>query len=236
MKKTIKWVGISIVSLVVVLLIALTIYSSNPYTALPEMDDAIALVDSLDVTYYEDKDEIRYTVVNPLKNVIFIPGGLVTPDSYKYLALNIAIQGYDVVIAKAKFNLAIMTPRIGKEFISDTLENVVIGHSLGGITASSVFGKNDSVDSIIFLGSYPIKDVSDKQVLFITAEFDLGMDPVALNDSLKYVNDYYTMVDITGGNHAQFGWYGPQKGDGEATISTIDQQNLVVETIIDFIE
>jgi hypothetical protein len=26
-------------------------------------------------------------------------------------------------------------------------------------------------------------------------------------------------VSIEGGNHAQFGWYGPQEGDNPATIS-----------------
>lgn len=236
MRKTIKWVSISIVSLILILLIALTIYSSNPYTALPEMNEAIALIDDSTVTYYEDNEEIRYTVANPLKHIIFIPGGLVTPDSYKYLALNIALQGYDVVIVKAVFNLPILNPGIGKKFLSDSLENVIIGHSLGGITASKVFGGNDLVDSIIFLGSYPIQDVSDQQTLFITADFDLGMDPVALSDSLKYVNEDNIMINITGGNHAQFGWYGLQKDDGEATISTMDQQNIVVQTIVDFIK
>jgi hypothetical protein len=35
-------------------------------------------------------------------------------------------------------------------------------------------------------------------------------------------------VPIEGGNHAQMGWYGPQPGDGMATISREDQQQQVV--------
>ena len=35
-------------------------------------------------------------------------------------------------------------------------------------------------------------------------------------------------VAIEGGNHAQFGWYGPQSGDNPATISREDQQAQIV--------
>ncbi len=234
MNKILKRILIGISTVILVLFITLAIYSRNPYTALEEMDDAIVLLDNSTVTYYEDRDEIRYSVDNPLKNIVFIPGGLVTPDSYKYLAVSLAIEGYEVVIAKAPFNLAILNPFIGKKFLSDDLDNVIIGHSLGGVTASSVFSGNDTVDMMVFLGSYPIKDVSDMDTLFITAEFDLGMDPEALEDSYQFTSNT-TIMNIVDGNHAQFGWYGPQKGDGTAKIDTITQQNIVVNYILGFI-
>ena len=235
MKKLLRRILIGIIAIIVILFIALFIYSRNPYTALEEMDDAIALVDDSNITYYEDRDEIRYSVDNPIKNIIFIPGGLVTPDSYKYLAISLAAEGYEVVIAKAPFNLAILNPSIGKEFLSDTIDNVIIGHSLGGVTASSVFSGNDSVEAMIFLGSYPIKDVKDMDVLYLNAEFDLGMDQEALEGSYKFTSDSLN-ISIEGGNHAQYGWYGPQKGDGTAEIDTITQQDLVVDLIVDFIQ
>ena len=84
MKKLLRRILIGIIAIIVILFIALFIYSRNPYTALEEMDDAIALVDDSNITYYEDRDEIRYSVDNPIKNIIFIPGGIVTTDSYKY--------------------------------------------------------------------------------------------------------------------------------------------------------
>ena len=43
------------------------------------------------------------------------------------------------------------------------------------------------------------------------------------------------MVEIEGGNHAQFGNYGPQEGDLPATISAEEQQAQTVEAISDFI-
>ncbi len=54
-------------------------------------------------------------------------------------------------------------------------------------------------------------------------------------ESLQYVNEDNIIFNIAGGNHAQFGWYGPQKGDGTAGIDTVTQQNIVVSYIIGFI-
>ena len=40
---------------------------------------------------------------------------------------------------------------------------------------------------------------------------------------------------IDGGNHAQFGNYGEQRGDGKSVISGQDQQNQAVEAVREFI-
>ena len=42
-------------------------------------------------------------------------------------------------------------------------------------------------------------------------------------------------MEIQGGNHAQFGNYGPQKGDAPATISAEEQQARTVEAVAEFI-
>ena len=44
----------------------------------------------------------------------------------------------------------------------------------------------------------------------------------------KYYNEY----EIPGGNHAQFGNYGPQKGDGEASVSAAEQQRIAADKIL----
>ena len=48
-----------------------------------------------------------------------------------------------------------------------------------------------------------------------------GRHPALLPADTRY-------VPIEGGNHAQMGWYGPQPGDGTATISREEQQQQVV--------
>ena len=233
--KILKRTILTILILFILLVIALFIYSRNPYSPLAEMDDSINSLDLTNFEVYEDMDEIRYIVPNPLKQIVFIPGGLVEPQSYNYLAASLAIEGYNVTIVKPLFNLAILTPNYANKFLNEDLDNVVIGHSLGGIVGSMVASGNDLVDEVVFLGSYPIKDLTDKDVMIITAENDLGMDEESFNDSLKYVQSETMIYNINGGNHAQFGWYGPQKGDGEASISTLIQQDIVVLEILGFI-
>jgi hypothetical protein len=43
-------------------------------------------------------------------------------------------------------------------------------------------------------------------------------------------------VAIEGGNHARFGWYGPQNGDNPATISREDQQRQVVAATVNLLQ
>ncbi|MDW7658981.1 MAG: alpha/beta hydrolase [Bacillota bacterium] len=43
-----------------------------------------------------------------------------------------------------------------------------------------------------------------------------------------------SLVLIAGGNHAQFGNYGKQRGDPDASISSEEQQNIAVEAIKNF--
>ena len=53
-----------------------------------------------------------------------------------------------------------------------------------------------------------------------------------MEDEIDYTEN---VVEIEGGNHAQFGNYGPQKGDLPAAISAAEQQAQAVEAISDFI-
>lgn len=226
---------LSIVIIFGLMIIGLAIYSSGSYIHLSDMDTAIESLNLDQVTITENSQSIQYIVDNPKMNVIFIPGGLVEPESYKYLASSIALNGYNVTIVKVVFNLAILTPKSSLKYINPDLVNVLIGHSLGGVVASMAASGNESVSKVIMLGSYPIKDLSDKDTLLITAEHDEGMDIDKFNDSLQYLNEQNVIFNIEGGNHAQFGWYGPQKGDGTADITTLSQQNIVANQILSFL-
>ena len=234
-KKIIVRALLSIVIIFGLMIIGLTIYSSGSYIHLSDMDTAIESLNLDQVTITENSQSIQYIVDNPKMNVIFIPGGLVEPESYKYLASSIALNGYNVTIVKVVFNLAILTPKSSLKYINPDLVNVLIGHSLGGVVASMAASGKESVSKVIMLGSYPIKDLSDKDTLLITAEHDEGMDIDKFNDSLQYLNEQNVIFNIEGGNHAQFGWYGPQKGDGTADITTLSQQNIVANQILSFL-
>jgi len=233
--KWIRHIGIGLAGLIILLFIALAIYSSTSYKPLQGMNDAVNTIDYSDVTVTETKDHIFFTSGFATKHILFIPGGLVEPHSYDYLMYTLALSGYDITVFKPFFNLAILTPNYAKKFLSDDQENIIMGHSLGGVVASMIASGNDDITTVILMGSYPIRDISDKDTLIITAEFDINMDQEAFQDSLQYVNSNTVFYEIDGGNHAQFGWYGPQKGDGSATISTLEQQQLVHARIVDFL-
>lgn len=237
MKKIIsilKKIVLIVAALFVVMIVGLWIYSMDSYKPLDEMNQTIEDMNS-PYERLEDFDEINYKVDQPSKHILIIPGGKVEPESYEYLATLLAINGYDVTIAKPLFNLAILTPNYFHRFLSETLDNVVIGHSLGGTVGSMISSSNDLVSHVVFLASYPIQDVSNKQVLVITAENDLVLDASKIDENSEYLPENYRNTVIAGGNHAQFGWYGDQKGDGQATIDTITQQDLIITEIISFI-
>lgn len=137
-------------------------------------------------------------------------------------------------MSKALFHLAILTPINTKKFLSPTLPNIVIGHSLGGTVGGMVTGTSDFVDYLVLLGSYTTNTITHAKVLPLTAQYDQVINQNNFNHSLaNYTN--YTHYDIAGGNHAGFGWYGKQKGDGVSTITTYEQQTIVISYITNFI-
>lgn len=214
----------------------LFIYTIDSYEPLQEMKDEIELLDLSGIEIINDFDQISYRVTNPKKNLVIIPGGKVKPESYQYLGVKLALSGYDVTIVKTLFNLAILTPNYGSRFIKDDIDNVVIGHSLGGTVGSMFSSGDDRISSIVFLASYPISDVSDKNVLVLTGEFDLVLDKNRFEESISLLPDVFVSYEISGGNHAQFGWYGKQKEDGVADISTKIQQDIIINQILEFLQ
>lgn len=215
-----------------VIVIGLTVVSFNAYKPLDEMYDAIETLDIASVEMNEYYDSYKLKVTNPKGQIVIIPGGLVYTESYLYLAYNLALNGYNVTLSKALFHLAILTPNYASRFLSSTLPNIIIGHSLGGTVGGLITSKYpDKVDHLILLASYTTTKIDKASTLLIQASNDEVINKDKFDDSLvNYSN--YQMSEINGGNHAGFGWYGKQKGDGTATITTIDQQNQIIDIII----
>jgi hypothetical protein len=93
------------------------------------------------------------------------------------------------------------------------------------------------VEGIVFWASYPADDSlknSDLKMLSIYGTNDMaGMAKFDETKSLLTADAKYVVMD--GGNHAQFGDYGPQPGDNAATISRADQQAQVVSSVVSFL-
>lgn len=177
--------------------------------------------------------------------VIFYPGGKVEEEAYAPLCDKINQAGFSVFLVKMPFNLAIFDKDRASNIIDEYKEEFdnwyLIGHSLGGAMAASYLAEKDInyYSGLVFLSSYPPENVNfnsnNIRVLSISASEDEVMNKVKFIDSKENLPSDTIFHTIDGGNHAGFGNYGPQKGDGKRTISREKQWEITAKLIIDFI-
>ncbi len=232
-KKIMKWLLISITSLILLMIVGLYIYTLDASKPLDEMYTEIELLERGTIVLKNEWDVITLIPENPVANIVFIPGGKVYAESYLYLAYQLALEGYQVHVTKNLFHLAILTPFHFNKFLSNELDNIVIGHSLGG-TVGGLLTDDARVSKLILLGSYTTNLIMHADVLLIRAENDLVLN---INAYLLSYSNYvsYETKTIPGGNHAGFGWYGVQSGDGNALISIKEQQDQTIDYIVEFL-
>ena len=168
--------------------------------------------------------------------LIFYPGGNVDPDAYEDLCNSLAQNGIPVIVARMPMKLAIFGINRANGIIRDypDVDHWYIGgHSLGGAMAAIWTAKHqDDVDGVIFLAAYSTKDL-EVPVLSIYGSNDGVLNMKNYNKNLPRLADVKEYL-IEGGNHCQFGSYGFQKGDNEATISHEEQIYKTVESIVSF--
>lgn len=180
--------------------------------------------------------EGSYTVLAPDTPsdtaLIFYPGAKMEHTAYLPLLEQLKERGITCILVEMPFNMAIfdvnaadgafaLAPGVTHWFIG--------GHSMGGAMASAyASGHQDAVDGLILLGAYVYGDYPPARALTIYG---------SLNSNLEKDIDYTdNIVVIDGGNHAQFGNYGKQAGDPDATISAEEQQAAAVDAIVRFID
>lgn len=176
----------------------------------------------------------------PTTGFIIYPGGRVDPRAYAPQAHAIAAHGYLVVIIPMPLNLAVFgSDRAG--LVVQSYPNiqkwVIGGHSLGGSMAALFADKHrDQIKGLVLWASYPASsnNLADSsiQVVSIYATQDGLATKDKIDASRKLLPVDTTWIQIVGGNHAQFGWYGNQSGDHSATISRQDQQSQVLQATL----
>ncbi len=211
----------------------------------------------------ENADYISLTTANTdnrKAGIVFNPGGLVDPHAYITAFEDFAlIENRMVLIAKVTSNLAILNTSKASSIINDMTDVnrwVVGGHSLGGVTSCiDVFNNPDSFVGLFILAAYSIEDLRDSSIpiISITASEDALLDmeefsnnndnlpdPLRINAPIDIPEEgtsgMTVFYQIEGGNHAQFGSYGNQEGDGSATISSIEQQELTFNVLKKFMD
>ena len=239
--KIIKRILFGLVLVVVLAVLGFVIWAETPLGPAPE---ALAALESDSNVTVTTGDFIIFEPANlkPVTGFIFYPGGRVDYRSYAAPLPEIAAQGYLVILLPVNLNLAFFDVNAGDPVFAahpEIQQWAVGGHSLGGV-ASALFAKDhlSLVDGIIFWASYPADDSlknSSLSVLSIYGTNDMaGMEQFSETSTLLPSSTEYVVLD--GGNHAQFGDYGLQPGDKQATISRTEQQTQVVNAVVKFLE
>ena len=169
--------------------------------------------------------------------LIFYPGGKVEETAYAPLLHLIAEQGTDVLLVKMPFRLAVLGGDKAGELISryDYSDGTIGGHSLGGVMAANYAAEHpEQLKGVLLLAAYSTKNMDDSlSVLSVYGTEDGVLNMGNLEKGSTYLPADAAIVRIEGGNHAQFGNYGEQNGDGKASIPAEEQQKQTVKLFME---
>ena len=166
---------------------------------------------------------------------IFYPGGKVEETAYAPLLHCLAGQGMDACLVKMPFRLAVFGADKADQVIRkyDYDSWYIGGHSLGGVMAADyAAGNHTGLAGVVLLGAYSVKDLDESlHVISIYGSEDGVLNRTSMREYERCLPADFEQYVISGGNHAQFGNYGKQTGDGEASISADEQQRRTEELL-----
>ena len=174
--------------------------------------------------------------------LVFYPGALVEPTAYAPLLRRLAEAGVDCFLVRMPLDLAVLAVNKANRVMQEySYENrYLAGHSLGGAMAAQYAAKHaDQLSGLFLLGAYTVKDLTyvPFPVVYIYGTEDGVVNRAKLEKGIQQLSPPDTrVVKLEGGNHAQFGFYGPQRGDGEARVSADEQQRLTAKEILQVIQ
>ena len=210
---------------------AFYVYSLDYYRATPDVSTLIqtSTIDILTV------DNLTILQADPAASrsagIIFYPGGKVESSAYLPLLVSLAEEGYTCVLVDMPFNLAVFDINAADKvfaLLPEIERWTIAGHSLGGAMASRYASEHpDTLEGLIMLGAYPVSDTALPSIAIY------GSEDMILNQA--ELDGFENTVVIQGGNHAYFGNYGEQDGDGKASISREEQQEQTVSHLLSFL-
>ncbi|MBQ9057656.1 MAG: hypothetical protein IJ125_00550 [Atopobiaceae bacterium] len=230
---------------IALLALAFTVYVNIYYhgdsTAYAAIADTDGPADGVTVEPLSD-GSIAFVAEKPLAGMVFYPGAKVEAEAYAPLLTNCARAGITSIVVRPPFNLAILNAGAAGGVLEQFPEIetwVLAGHSLGGSMAGDYTADHaDTISLLVFLAAYPHLDLSNYggAVLSIVGSEDTVINRTNYEEAKDKCPHNTQEVVISGGNHAGFGNYGEQDGDGKATITSEQQQAQTVAAILNAVE
>ncbi len=232
----------SIVTFVLALIIGFcSLYVNDYYRADQNAIQAFGYTETVEEQTWQDGTLVYKPKTDAAVGFIFYPGGKVEHTAYEPLMRALAQKGVLCVIVEMPFRLAVLDVNAAdglQEKFPEIDSWYIGGHSLGGSMAAS-YAKNhkNDFDGLVLLASYSTEDLSNTNlsILSVYGSNDKVMNRKKYADAKSNLPENFTEYVLDGGNHAYFGMYGEQDGDGKATISNVRQITLTATRIGDFI-
>lgn len=233
MKKRSKMIRVAVI---VILLLVITVsgfccYVADYYPA----ESCEAVTDTTE----ETDDYIVYGDRDSSRGFIFYPGAKIEETAYAPILDELAEKGICCVLVKMPYRLAVFDADAAGQILKDLPEIeewYIGGHSLGGAMAAGFAADHErEFAGLILLAAYPTDALEELPVLSIYGSNDHVLNMEKYEKSIPLAKKLTEYV-IEGGNHAGFGNYGAQKGDGTAEISEEEQWQETVDYILNFIK
>ena len=221
---------------VLALILGCGIYVGDYYRAEETVMDVPA-----SVTVEVSDDRMVFAPETAAAGLIFYPGGKVEYTAYRPLMAELAKRDIFCVLLEMPLNLAVLDVNAA-EGIPDEFPEVetwyLAGHSLGGsMAASHIAGNTDRYDGLILLAAYSTADLTETElrVLSLYGDRDGVLNRKKYQNNLTNLPEESFELVLEGGNHAGFGSYGPQEGDGASTLEPGVQLAWTADAICEFI-
>lgn len=233
-----KWkIFVAILAVLLVIILACGIYVGDYYRA-GEVA-VVAMADGSGITVTETKDRTVFAPDAPEAGLIFYPGGKVEYTAYAPLMKALAEKSILCVLLEMPCNLAVLDMSAAEGIPAEFPEIdtwYIGGHSLGGSMAASYAAEHtEEFSGLVLLAAYSTAEITDLSVISLYGSEDGVMNREKYQECRKNLPENTVETVIEGGNHAFFGNYGLQDGDGEALITAEDQIVITAEELFAFI-
>ena len=242
-KKKIIFIALIPVFVAVLLLATYIVYSlAHTSKALHTLGEYQAIYSDLTITQ-DPEGAISLLLSDESKvnhiGIIFYQGASVEPLAYVPLLSGIAEAGYTVYAPQFPCGMAVFDADAAKEVMAQHPEIeawYIAGHSMGGKYASKyALTADSSLMGVISISSPVDENLADTELPLLMLYGDLdglyhGVEP---DDALPKDT---TVCCMDGANHAQFGDYGHQLFDNEASISPEKQRANGITCILEWLQ